>query len=266
MSSPALSNGPLRFVLVHGASHGAWCWDRLIPELTALGHQAVAVDLPGNAARPTEAATLTSYRDAVLEHLTGSEVLVGHSMGSAVVSVVADARPDLVGHLTLLGGPLPVDGKPLSYQSTAPSVGGTQQAVDADEASAERTMKLTDDGSAFYWDRDGARETFFHDCDEATVEWAAARLVPQPLAPVLEPVTLSRLAGVDLPRSYVVCLEDRAFPTRVCRQQAARLGVEPLTIATSHSPFLSRPKELAALLVHATTTTPLRAIDIGEGS
>ena len=34
-----------------------------------------------------------------------------------------------------------------------------------------------------------------------------------------------------------------------------RLGVEQLTIDTSHSPFLSRPRELAELLVHATTTT-----------
>ena len=36
-----------------------------------------------------------------------------------------------------------------------------------------------------------------------------------------------------------------------------RLGVEQLTIDTSHSPFLSRPKELAELLVRATTTTPI---------
>jgi hypothetical protein len=38
---------------------------------------------------------------------------------------------------------------------------------------------------------------------------------------------------------------------------AQRLGVEQLSIDTSHSPFLSRPRELAELLVHATTTTPV---------
>jgi hypothetical protein len=37
----------------------------------------------------------------------------------------------------------------------------------------------------------------------------------------------------------------------------SRLGVEPLTIDSSHSPFLSRPAELAELLVHATTTKPI---------
>ena len=38
---------------------------------------------------------------------------------------------------------------------------------------------------------------------------------------------------------------------------ARRLGVQQLSIDTSHSPFLSRPRELAELLVHATTTTPV---------
>ena len=34
------------FGLVHGAGHGAWCWERLIPALAALGHRAWAMDLP----------------------------------------------------------------------------------------------------------------------------------------------------------------------------------------------------------------------------
>ena len=43
----------MRFVLVHGASHGAWCWDLLVPELNRLGHEAVAPDLPGHGTRAT---------------------------------------------------------------------------------------------------------------------------------------------------------------------------------------------------------------------
>ena len=37
----------MRFVLIHGGYHGAWCWDRLTPELEKLGHQALSIDLPG---------------------------------------------------------------------------------------------------------------------------------------------------------------------------------------------------------------------------
>jgi hypothetical protein len=39
-----------------------------------------------------------------------------------------------------------------------------------------------------------------------------------------------------------------------------RLGVEPLDIDASHSPFLSRPAELAQFLVRATTVRPTRPL------
>lgn len=113
----------MRFVLVHGASHGAWCWDLLVPQLKRLGHEAAPLDLPGAGQRANETGTLSGYRDAVVEQLAEGDILVGHSMGSAVAVVAADARPDLVRHITLLSGPLPVEGRSLSYQSTSPSVG-----------------------------------------------------------------------------------------------------------------------------------------------
>jgi alpha-beta hydrolase superfamily lysophospholipase len=34
------------YVLVHGICHGAWCWDRTVHDLHALGHEAIALDLP----------------------------------------------------------------------------------------------------------------------------------------------------------------------------------------------------------------------------
>jgi alpha-beta hydrolase superfamily lysophospholipase len=35
------------YVLVHGAWHGAWCWSRTIPALTAMGVSAHAINLTG---------------------------------------------------------------------------------------------------------------------------------------------------------------------------------------------------------------------------
>ena len=42
MSSAALSD--LRERGIHGGFHGAWCWDRVVPELERLGHEALALD------------------------------------------------------------------------------------------------------------------------------------------------------------------------------------------------------------------------------
>ena len=55
----------MRFVLIHGGYHGAWCWDRLTPELEELGHQALAIDLPGCNERVEEPASLKSWRGAL---------------------------------------------------------------------------------------------------------------------------------------------------------------------------------------------------------
>jgi pimeloyl-ACP methyl ester carboxylesterase len=81
------------FILVHGAMHGAWCWDRLIPELNALGHGAVAMDMPID--RP--GLTMADYADHVLASIADRGLedayLVGHSMGGFVIPLVAQKMP-----------------------------------------------------------------------------------------------------------------------------------------------------------------------------
>ena len=56
----------MRFVLVHGGFHAAWCWERTIPELNRLGYDAVAVDVPGHGDRLHEESTLANRRDAIV--------------------------------------------------------------------------------------------------------------------------------------------------------------------------------------------------------
>jgi len=73
----------MRFVLVHGGFHAAWCWSRTIPELERLGYQAIAVDLPGHGDRVDEESTLESRREAIVSVLQPGDVLVGHSGGGS---------------------------------------------------------------------------------------------------------------------------------------------------------------------------------------
>lgn len=177
----------MRFVLVQGGFHGAWCWSRTIDELQRLGQDAIAVDLPGHGARQdeAEATTFAGRLDAVVSVLEPGDVLVGHSGGGFDITMAANAAPDLVGHVTYLAAALPREGR------TWPEAMATQ---------ADGTMGDFD------------------------------------------------VAGM---------LQDRAMPQWLSDLVADRLGVEQLTIDTSHSPFLSRPAELAELLVHAATTTPI---------
>ena len=88
------------FGLVHGAWHGAWCWELLEPELRSRGHGSVAVDLPSE----DPAAGSARYAELIVDALAGQDdvVVVGHSLAGVTIPLVALARP--VRHLVYLCG------------------------------------------------------------------------------------------------------------------------------------------------------------------
>jgi hypothetical protein len=72
-------------VLVHGAWHGAWCFDRVMPLLREANVPAVAVDLPGHGQDRGPFTDLhgdASRVLAVLDGIDGDVVLLGHSYGA----------------------------------------------------------------------------------------------------------------------------------------------------------------------------------------
>ena len=123
------------FVLVHGAAHGAWCWERVVPVLAAADavDRVIAVDLPGHGAqrdvKPQDRITLGDYVDAVVDAITGADlhdvVLVGHSLGGITVTEVAHAVPDRLRHLVYLA-------------TVNPPVGGTVEEAMQEEDSPVR--------------------------------------------------------------------------------------------------------------------------------
>ena len=230
------------FLLIHGAWHGGWCWERLVPELEARGHAAHAPALPGHGGDPADPAGvgLDDYVERVastLRELPEPAMVVGHSMGGMVVSAAAEAEPGRVRALVYLCAFLPRDGESLmaiegrNPRSTVPA------AVVPDEAGALLTIP-----------EGRHRELFYGDVDEATLAWAQERLTPQPAAPFGAPVTLGR-AFAGVPKHYVECARDGAISIELQRDMiAATPGVAVHALDADHSPFLSRPAELAEML------------------
>jgi pimeloyl-ACP methyl ester carboxylesterase len=225
------------FALVHGAGHGAWCWDRLIPALTARGHAALAVELPCDdpdtgCVRYAEivAAALPETRDLVL---------VGHSLGGLTVPLVAARRP--LRALVFLCALIPVPGQSLQEQLAA------EPDIYAPGFVAIPGRVRHPDASITWADEASARDAFYHDCAPADVRWAFARLRAQAAAPRTEPCPLAAWPAVR--SAYVLGRDDRAVNPAWSRRAArARLAVEALELPGGHSPFLARPVELAALL------------------
>jgi pimeloyl-ACP methyl ester carboxylesterase len=223
------------FVLVHGSYHGAWCWDLLVPELERLGHRAIAVDLPISEPK----AGAQDYADAVVAASAGlaEPIVVGHSMGGLVIPLVPAARP--VRRLVFLAAFLPIHGVSINDQRASELIDGTTPPTTAEWTSLGDDVWMVGPNTA--------RELFFHDASPETAAWAVARLRPQGYHAMGEPSPLERWP--DVPIDVIACRDDRAInPDWVRSSARERLGVDAVEIDGGHSPFLTRPAELAGLL------------------
>ncbi len=232
-----------QFLLIHGAFHGAWCWDKTVAELEKLGHRAKAIDLPGQGQDQTPLAqvSLDAMVDRIIETLKSfSEpaVLVGHSLGGIPISVAGEKAPDRVKTLVYLSAFLPRDGETLiDIENRNPKqVVPKSMIFDAERVSGAIML-------------DKVREIFYHDCSDADVAFAIGRLRPQAVAALFTPVHLTTERFGRIPRVYIECTDDRALSTEIQRDMIAKSPpVDVRHLHASHSPFLSMPDKLAMVM------------------
>jgi pimeloyl-ACP methyl ester carboxylesterase len=224
------------FGLIHGAWHGAWCWERVAAELERRGHRAVAVDLPCD----DPAATTMDNAKLVATAVGDADdvVVVGHSLGGISAAVVPLVRP--VRKVVFVAGLIPRPGRTLG------EVMGSEPGTTTDEFDG-LPRNVGDDGSV-WWDPEVAVQAFYRTCDPETARWAAARLRPQVWTTSREPCPLDRWPDCEL--VSIVCVDDEVlspgWSRRITRQV---LGVEPVEIPGGHSPMLSHPVELVDALL-----------------
>jgi pimeloyl-ACP methyl ester carboxylesterase len=237
-----------RFLLVHGAMGGAWCWERVIGGLQDAGHEAHAIDLPGQGAdtTPLKEITLYRYADAVCDALDGMDgpvLLTGHSMGGMVITQASTQRPDRLAGLVYVAAFLPQPGESLIDITHFPEAAGD---------SVQANLVVEGDPPVSSMPPEAAPEALYHCCTQEQIDWALPRRGTQPVIPFTNPFTppAGDTAAFDaLPRAYVTCLQDRAIRPPVQRLMYTRAGCNPvIEIDTDHSPWLSRTEELVAAL------------------
>jgi pimeloyl-ACP methyl ester carboxylesterase len=219
------------FLLVHGAWHGGWAFDRLVRVLEDAGHTARTVDLPSSGSTADLAADAEVVRAALAEQ-SGPTVVLGHSYGGIVISEGAAGAPNVVGLVYLCAFMLDVGESLLgAIQGQVPPW------IVVDEAAGTSTVATP-------------REIFYNDCSEEDAAAAAARLEPQSLATFASEQTAA--AWHQIPSMYIVCERDNAIPVAAQDAMSGRAAVVE-RMDTSHSPFVSQPEATAALLERAPT-------------
>jgi len=230
------------FILVHGAMHGGWCWERIVPLLEGEGHSVVAPDLPGLGQDRTPAAQVTlpgwgRFVADLLERGPGRTILVGHSLGGIAISQAAEYAPDRIGALAYLSAVLPRDGT----SAVETTRGGDE---------ARPRMLPSPDGEYITLDPAETRTFLYGETSDEWFAHALSRMTPQPLNVLQTPLRLSGEHFGSVPRAYIECLRDRVLPLHLQRSMQASSPCRPVfQIDTDHSPFYSAPEALAAHLL-----------------
>ena len=219
------------FALVPGAGGAAWYWHRVVPLLQQAGHEALAIDLPGD----DPAAGLGEYAALVLDAVAGRDdvVVVGQSMGGFTVPIVAARRP--VAGLVLLNAMVPLPGE---------TAGAWWEAVGSEGARIAAAR-------AGGYDEQLDLDTYFlHDVDPVVAAGGAQHERPEVERAFETPCDIE--GWPDVPTRVAAGADDRFFPLELQRRVAReRLGLEVDVVPGGHLAALSRPAEVAACLLSA---------------
>lgn len=231
-------------ILIHGAWHGAWCWQRLTPLLEANGARVLAPDLPSMGADTTPAANVTldswaRFVAGIIEQEPERVVLVGHSRGGIVISQAAELVPARIRRLVYLSAFLLPNGANLAETAQA----ATDSLVPPNMIPEASGVTCTV--------REGAlRDAFYGECSDAEYRYALERLSPEPLKPLVTPLKLTAENFGRVPRAYIRCARDRAVTPDLQARMLAALPCDPVfALESDHSPFLSQPEALARILI-----------------
>jgi pimeloyl-ACP methyl ester carboxylesterase len=234
-----------RFVLVHGAFGGAWCWEPVIRPLEAAGHTAEALDLPGGGDDTTPAAEITLEACAarvgdVLASSPEPAILVGVSMGGVVITQAAGNDPDRVAALVFVAAFMPSNGQSLLDLSGLPE--GKNDMIQAN-------VVVEGDPPVATLPRDVTAQIVFDDCTPEQQAWALSKRTPQAVAPYATPVRVDDDFLAAIPRFYVLTASDRSLPPALQRRMIREHPCERVfELEAGHAPYLSATQELVDAL------------------
>ena len=236
------------FVLVHGAWHGGWCWQRVSALLQQQGHRVHAVTLTGLGERAhllSPAITLDTHIDDVVSAIEVEElhdvVLAVHSYAGMIGTAVADRIGKHLKHLVYVDAVIPKPGE--SWSSTQ-SAATQQQRLSAAQASTRFSFPPPDPEVYCLIDADHA--------------WVKRRQTPHPGNTYQAPLSFDVQRVAAIPRTFVNCTQPALATIEPSRLRAkdpkfwdgAWLPNSKIVeIKTGHDPMISEPAALAKILL-----------------
>jgi pimeloyl-ACP methyl ester carboxylesterase len=231
------------FILIHGSWHSSWNWHRLIPMLEKAGHRAIAIDLPGMGRDKTPIQEVTMQTTVnkicdLIDSIEGKVILVGHSKNGIMISQAAEYRPHKIEKLVYLAAYLIPNGKTQREYSVQDTQGWLKPYV-----TLHNDLQATTLHPAIY------QEGLYHDCDENITNLAKLLLSHEPVESGITPLQLTDQNFGTVPKVYIECTQDRAVTPFIQKKMYTETACDKIySMDASHSPFFSKPGELADIL------------------
>ena len=233
-------------VLVHGAWSDATAWQAVVPLLKEQGHEVIAVNLPGHGSDETSFAniSLQSYVDVVKTAIGDRKnvILVGHSMAGIVISQVAEDMPGQIRELVYLVAYLPQNGESLLSLAKQDADSHIGKYLQIDQATGSANVA-----------KEGVIDVFAADAPAQISDYLANNIKPEPLAPLATPVTLTEEKFGSVKKVYIHTTNDHAVSFTLQSTMVKNNGhiSKEYSLTSSHTPFISMPDKLAAILLKA---------------
>lgn len=228
------------FVLLHGAWHGGWCWERVARPLRTRGHRVTTPTQTGLGERShllTAETDIEVFITDLVNHLLWEDledvILVGHSFAGNAITGAAERIPERIRRLVYLDALIPQSGRSPFDELPANVV--------ADRiALAERTSG----GLSI----PAPRAADFGVTDPGDAAWLEAHLTPHPLRTFLSSQVFDGPPGNGLPAQYILCSDPVYGPLDSARRRARALGWPVAEIATGHDAMVTAAPALIDLL------------------
>ncbi|MFI5000282.1 MAG: alpha/beta fold hydrolase [Reyranellales bacterium] len=189
------------YLCLPGAWMGAWSWQFVVERLRKAGHDARALPFRGVGERAAELAPdldndvfLADTIDTLEMQDLRNVVLVGHSFGSLIASLVTDRIPERVAHLVIIDGGIPTDGQSIFGRIPPEIVAKRKKLVTT--VSGTEVLPFAPVGSLIIDDPELAA-------------WTHRQLTPHPVACYTKPIRLNNPAGNGRPMTYIACTKPR---------------------------------------------------------
>ena len=217
-------------ILVHGAWHGPWAWAGVVERLDAAGVRTNAVSLPSASPALGGVQADAEVVRAAIAGARGPALVVAHSYGGLPTSEAGAGAAHIVFLTSFVLEP---------GQSLLGLRGGEEP----------EWWIGSEDGRSLL--PDNPQHVFYNDCTPELADRSAAALMPQSRASVVDELTTA--AWQTVPSTYVICERDNAIPPPAQEMMSGRAGTV-LRLDSSHSPFLSRPDDVTAIIQKALAT------------